>query len=316
VVLGTIALTVTHSSESGFQQSNGGMFDHAREIYGQLPHLLTTVVMPFGSNHWYLSLLLALVPVTGAVIYRLLPEGAELRGELRRWGLVMAAGAIVILASYVIFVPALSYYVPLRVGIADRINAVPSIGWVLLFYGGARMIGAVVFRGLPEGRRLGQGLAVVGCALVAIGWVNSVHAESDSYTGAFNEDLRVLASILNSIPKPVAESTIWTFGQPVLYAPEIPVFGNTWDMTSSVQLQYDDPSLASYVALPGTVFECGAEKVTPTVAYLEPESAILASTYGRTYFINTVTGEVAKIENQADCRRAVSSFAPSPFIRE
>jgi hypothetical protein len=324
VVLLTIALTVTRSSESGFMQSYGGMFDHAREIYGQLPTLLTKVVLPFGSSRWYISLLLALVPLTGAVIYRLLPEGAELRVDLRRWGLVMAAGVIIILAGYTIFIPALSYYVPLRVGIANRINAVPSIGWVLLFYGGARMIGAIVFQGVPDDgpgllgrRRLGQALAVVGCALVALGWVKTLHAESDSYTGAFKEDLRVLASIQSAIPDPTPEGTIWTFGQPVLYAPEIPVFGNTWDMTTAVQLQYDDPSLTSYVALPETVFDCGPKEIKPGgPGYLEPEASALASPYGRTYFIDTNTGEAVKIDSQAECLRAASSFVPSPFSRE
>jgi hypothetical protein len=322
-VLLTIALTVTRSSESGFMQSYGGMFDHAREIYGQLPTLLTTVVLPFGSSRWYIALLLALVPVTGAVIYRLQPDDSEMRAGLRRWGSLMAAGTILLLASYTIFIPALSYYVPLRVGIADRINAVPSIGWVLLFYGGARMIGTIVFQGVPDDRPglfdkryLGQGLALVGCALVTIGWIHTLHAESDSYTGAFNEDLRVLASIQTTIPEPAQKSTIWTFGQPVLYAPEIPVFGNTWDMTSAVQLQYNDPTLTSYVALPETVFNCGPKEVKPSVAYPEPEAKALASSYGRTYFVNTVTGEAVKIDSQAECRRAASSFEPSPLIRE
>jgi hypothetical protein len=314
VVLLTIALTVTHSSESGFQQTNGGMLDHAREIYGQLHSLLATVILPFSSSHWYIMLLLALIPVTGAVIYWRLPQGAELRLDLRRWGLVMAAGAVIVLASYVIFIPALSYYVPMRVGIADRINAVPSIGWVLLLYGGARMIGAIVFQGVPDGRRLGQALAVLGCAFVAIGWIKVLHTESDSYTGAFREDLRVLGSIQAAIPKPVSGSTIWTFGQPVLYAPEIPVFGNTWDMTSSVQLQYDDPTLASFVAQPGTEFVCGADGVKPSGAYLEPEAQSLGSAYGSTYFVNTSTGEAVQIDSQADCRRAASSFEPSPFL--
>jgi hypothetical protein len=202
----------------------------------------------------------------------------------------------------------------MRVGIADRINAVPSIGWVLLIYGGARMIGAIVFQGVPDGRRLGQGLAVLGCAFVAIGWIKVLHTESDSYTGAFREDLRVLGSIQTAIPKPVSGSTIWTFGQPVLYAPEIPVFGNTWDMTTSVQLQYDNPTLASFVAQPGTEFVCGADGVKPSGAYLEPEAAALGSAYGSTYFVNTSTGEAVLINSQADCRRAASSFEPSPLL--
>lgn len=314
VVLGTIALTVTNSSESGFKQSNGGMLHHAGEIYGQLHTMLSTVVFPFSSSQWYVLLLLALIPMAGGIVWWLLPSGLQLRSDLRRWLTVMAAGVLIILASYVIYIPALDYYVPMRVGIADRINAVPSIGWVLLFYGGARVIGALIFQSVPNGRRLGQAVAVVGCCLVAIGWIRVLHEESDSYTGAFREDLRVLNSIQTAIPDPTPESTIWTFGQPVLYAPEIPIFGNTWDMTTSVQLRYDDPSLTSYVALPEVQFKCTSTGVEPSVAYSAEEAPILASTYGHTYFINTNTGENVRIDNQAECRRAASSYEPSPLL--
>jgi hypothetical protein len=100
----------------------------------------------------------------------------------------------------------------------------------------------------------------------------------------------------------------------VLYAPEIPVFGNTWDMTTSVQLRYDDPTLASFVALPGTEFVCGATGVKPSGAYLEPEARVLGSAYGSTYFVNTSTAEAERIDSQAECRRAASSFEPSPEL--
>jgi hypothetical protein len=314
VVLGTIALTVTRSSESGFQ-NNGSMFDHAREIYSQLHTLLATVVLPFGSARWYILLLLALIPLAGAVVYRLLPHDAELRRDLGRWLTVMAAGVVIVLASYAIFIPALEYYVPLRVGDGSRINAVPSIGWVLLFYGGARLVGVLVFQEVPNRRRLAQGLAILACALVAIGWIRSLRAESDSYIGAFREDLRVLATVQTEIPQPAPESTIWTFGQPVLYALEIPVFANTWDMTTAIQLQYDDPSLTSYVALPETTFDCRAHELVPGGAYAEGTlNSALASAYGRTYFINTVTGEAVQIDSRADCLQAAETFEPSPLL--
>jgi MFS family permease len=314
VVLGTIALTVTHSSESGFTQEHASMFSHAGEIYSQLHTLFTTVVLPFDSPQWYLVVLLVLVPVTGAVVYWLLPKESETKPELLRWLTVMVAGAIVVLASYAIFIPALNYYVPLRVGDGSRINAMPSIGWVLMFYGGARMVAALVFQGVPDGRRIAQGAAIVGCLLIGIGWVRSLHSEADDYTGAFREDERVLNTIQTSIPKPVSGSTIWTFGQPVLYAPEIPVFANTWDMIGSVQLQYGDPTLRSLVALPGIEFKCTPDSVEPAVAYSEEEAPILASPYGKTYFINTSTGENVLIKSQAECEQVAGTYEPSPLL--
>ncbi len=318
VVLGTIALTVTHSSTAGYEQNQaleGGMLHHAHEIFGQLHTFLATVVLPFGNSSWYILLLLALIPATGALVYWLLPSGAEMRIDLKRWGIVMAGGAIIVLAGYAIYIPALAYYVPLRVGIADRMNAVPSIGWVLLFYGGARMLTLLLFQGVPNARRIAQVAAVVGCALVAVGWVKVVHAESNSYTAAFREDLRVLSVIQTALPKPPPEATIWTFGQPVLIAPEIPVFGNTWDMTTSVQMQYDDPTLKSYVAGPETKFICKAKEVEPSgFNYSEAEAPLLASPYGLTYFVNTVTGEYVRIDSQAACEKAAATWEPSPIL--
>jgi hypothetical protein len=318
-VLLAIALTVTRSSSSGFMQSYGGMFGHAHEIYRELPTLLGTVILPFGSAHWYISLLLALVPLTGAVVYRLLPPGAELRVDLRRWGLVMTAGALIVVVSYAIYIPAIDYYVPLRVGIADRMNAVPSIGWVLLFYAGARMLGALAFQGVPNGRRPAQAAAVLGCVLVAVGWIRTLNAESDSFTAAFREDLRVLSTIQTAIPEPTPEATIWTFGQAVEIAPEIPIFGNPWDMTASVQLQYDDPTLLSYVAYPETMFDCRAHELVPSgPSYQEGGGpnwhSPLSSPYGRTYFINTNTGEAVLIDSRADCLQAAATFEPSPWF--
>jgi len=316
-VLLTLALTITRSSDSGFKQSGGGMIGHAGEIYDQARTLLATAVLPFASANWHILLLVALIPATGAIVYRLLPSDKELRLELRRWLTVMAAGAIVVVVAYALFIPGMDYYVPLQPGMGNRVNAVPSIGWVLLLYGGARMIGALVFRGVPRARRLAQAFAVLGCALLAIGWVKTLRAESHSYTNAFLEDERVLNATQSAIPRPSPEGTIWTFGQPVQIAPGIPIFGNTWDMTTAIQLRYDDPTLQSYVAYPGTLFNCLAQAVEPGGPYQEGENPwnnALRSPYGRTYFIDTGSGHAVRIDTQAECRRAASSFVPSPEL--
>lgn len=316
-VLLTLALTVTSSSESGFKQSTGGMISHAGEIYDQARILLATAVLPFSAAHWYLLLLAALVPAAGVVVYRLLPSDTALRLELRRWLTVMAAGAIVVVASYAVFIPGMDYYVPLEPGIGNRVNAVPSIGWILLLYGGARTVGALVFRDTPRSRTLAQGFAILGCALLAIGWVKTLRAESHSYTNAFLEDERVLNVTQGAIPRPRTEGTIWTFGQPVQIAPGIPIFGNTWDMTTAIQLRYDDPTLKSYVAYPGTLFNCLPQAVEPGGAYQEGEqtwNSALRSPYGRTYFIDTGSGRAVRIGSQEECRRAASSFVPSPEL--
>lgn len=314
-VLVTLALLLKPSSNSGFAQSTDGMVHHAREIYSQARILLATVVLPFTTAHWYILLLIALVPISGALVYHLLPSHTETKRVLRRWLLVMLAGAVVVVAGYAAFIPGIDYYIPLGAGIANRVNAVPAIGWILLIYGGARLIGSLAFREMPRGRLLARSLAIIGCALLAVGWVKSLKTEANFFTAAFEEDERVLYVIQGAIPHPRPSGTIWTFGQPLEISPGIPIFGNTWDMTSAVQLQYDDPTLASYVAIPGIEFRCLGHEVVAPGSFRNSEGTVeesLRSAYGRTYFIDTVTGHAERIDTRAECRRAANSFVPSP----
>ena len=159
--------------------------------------------------------------------------------------------------------------------------------------------------------------AVVACALISIGWIRSVNDYSNYFTGAYLEDVRVLTTVREAIPEPRPGSTIWTFGQPVEFAPGVPVFGNTWDMTGSVQLQFGDPTLTSLVGQEGTTFRCTQGSVLPggpTYAAEGEPNPELASTYGRTYFLDTSTNRVERIDNQRQCRMAARSFKRSPIL--
>jgi hypothetical protein len=317
LVLVTIILTVTRSSSSGFMQSSIGMWHHATTIVSQMRVLLATVVLPLDSASWYILLLIALVPAVSLVVYRYQPSTDPIHQELRRWLIGMAGGIVVVALGYVIFVPALDYYVPLGAGIANRINAVPSIGWVLVLYAGIMLAATLALRGLPKARLLSSGLAALVCALVAVGWVKSLNSESDAYTRAFREDERVLSVVQTALPNPLPGSTIWTFGQPVEIVPGVPVFGNTWDMTTSVQLAYDDPTINSYVALPATTFVCFAREVAPGGAYQVGEgqaNELLASSYGRTYFVDTSSGKLALIRTPKECRKSAREFPLSPSL--
>jgi hypothetical protein len=318
-VLLTLALTVTRSSSSGFSQSSTGMFDHATTIAEQAAALLTTRVLPFASANWYVLLLLAALPAVAALIAYRLPSENQMRGELQRWLCVMAAGALVVALGYSIFIPGVDYYIPLGAGIANRINAVPSIGWVLILYAGVMLASTLALQRLPEAAKLRTGLAALVCALIAASWIGPIRTESRAYTKAFEEDERVLLAIRTAIPRPPPGSTIWTFGQPVEVRPGIPVFGNTWDMTSSVQLTYDDPTLRSYVGLPEVAFSCAKERIEPGGSYGvpgEPLNKSLGSGYGRTYFLDTTSGRVELLRTPADCRHAARTFAPSPALLE
>lgn len=313
-VLIPVVLTVTLGSSTGHQETEAGILAHATTIFDAARALFTTVVLPFGSADWYVVGLIALIPVAAVLVYRRLPQDDPMRAELRRWLMVIIAGLAVVGLGYAIFVPGTDYYNPMAPGVGNRINAVPSIGWVLIFYACAILAASLAFRGLPRARLLSSLGAAIACALIATGWIRSINDYSDYFTRAYAEDTRVLAMIHNVIPTPRPNSTIWTFGQPVEIVPGVPVFGNTWDMTGSVQLEFDDPSLTSLVAEQDTTFHCGRHSVIPGGKYAldgAPDPA-WSSPYGHTYFINTVTGRSTIISTPRQCHQAAQSFTRSP----
>lgn len=315
VVLLGLALTVTTSNSSGHLETELGVWGHGKAIAEQARVLFTTVILPFSSSSWYILLLLALVPAGSLLAYRLLRAGDPARPELRKWLVVMAAGLAVVVLGYAIYAPGIDYYAPLGPGIANRVNFVPSIGWVLMLYSGFMLVAVLATRGMPRPKLAASAFALIACGLIAAGWLKSIGDYSGYYTRAYEEDLRVLAEIKSSLPNPRSHSTIWTFGQPVEIVPGVPVFGNTWDMTSSVQLTYGDPTLASYVAYPETGFRCEPGRMTPDGPRWEESvnSAELArSRYAKTYFVDTNSGKVTRIDSPAQCRQASREFTPSP----
>jgi len=317
IVLLCIVFTVTTSTPANETQNLAGMWSHARAIVSQAKLLFLTVVLPFASAHWYILLMLALLPVAALVVYRRSPVGDPNRRELGRWLACLLAGLVVVGLSYAIYVPGVDYYVPMGAGIANRVNAMPSVGFSLIVYAGAMLASTLAFRDFAQRRTLATLFAAVGVALLAVGWVNRISADSNAYRLAFAEDERVLDTMRTALPDPPMHSTIWTFGQPVEIAPGIPVFGSTWDMTGSVQLTFDDPTLTSYVAFPATTFACQANAVVPggNPTYAvgnNPKSNPFASTYGHTYFLDTTTGKMRRLNSRAGCVHARKAFPISP----
>jgi hypothetical protein len=315
IVLGVITLTVTHSS-GGHLETEMGIWPHARLIFSQAKTLAATIMLPLDSDKWNLLLLLLLVPA-GALLYWWLRDRTDpIQADLRRWLTTMAFGLGIVVLGYVIFAPGTDYYEPLNPGIGDRVNLVPSFGWVLMLYAAAMLISTLVFRDIPRVRRWISVFAAVGCALIAVGWLRYNSTYSGYFTKASEEDQRVLAAVKAAVPDPQPGDTIWTFGQPVQQAPGVPICCNTGDMTASVRLAYDDGTLESFVAYPGTEFACHPEHLVPAGTYLEPlqASAEHGEAYGTIYFVDTSTGEVARINSQRQCKAASKRFELSPEL--
>lgn len=314
-VLFPIALTVTRSSGSAAQQQSGsGALSHAWTILADCPKLLAHTLLPFGG--WYAVAAFALLLACSLALLRLLPADDLRRPPLRRLLGVFAAGVLVVLLAYSIYVPGIDYYEPTAVGIADRVNAVAGIGWVLILYAGLGLL-AVPLAGRRRTRLLAPAVIAIGAIVFLAAWLPIVARDSRNYVAAYREGQRTLAVVHSVLPDPAPGTTIWTFGQPVQIAQGVPVFGNTWDMTGSVDLMYRDPSIRSYVGFPGTILECRAHWLAPfgNVNYpttSPPEASEFASRYGTIYFVDTVTGRSEPIESRGECLRALRVFHPSP----
>jgi hypothetical protein len=315
VVLGVITVTITLKSTTGHAETEAGALHHGRVIFEQAKTLAMTVVLPLNSDQWYLILLVLLLPAIALLVWWLRDRVDPIRADLQRWLLTIAAGIVIVVLGYVIYAPGTDYYQPLLPGIGDRVNLVPSFGWILILYACAMLLATLILRDVPRARRWTSVVAAVGVALLAAGWVRSIGNFSGYFTRAYQEDVRVLTTMKTNLPHPKPGSTIWTFAQPVEEGPGVPVFGNTWDMTSSVQLEYGDRSLTSLVAYPESVFECTPQGVNPngrynTTGQTPPE---YISAYGKTYFIDTTSGKHTLVKNRKQCEAVVGEYPLSPY---
>jgi hypothetical protein len=317
-----LSLLVTLRSSVGEQprqSSLEGALDHAGTIFDQSLTLLTGTAIPLGGGHRWVLVILVGVTLAGVWIGDRRAAGQALGAELRRWLWVVAGGAVALGAAEAIYVPAGSYYAPTNAGLGNRINALPSVGYVVLVYG----LGVVGFMLVLGRRRRGVLVAQVGAAsaavLVGAAYVHDVRRDSHRYDRAFALGQQVLASIRRSIPDLPRHSTIYAFGQPIDVAPQIPVFETEWDLQAALGHVFNDGTLH---ALPGssqTTFLCGPHVMTPqgpplASAFAPPGAAQMWSApYGRAVLVDPVTGRSEFIHDQAQCRSVRRRFPAGPM---
>jgi hypothetical protein len=315
VVLIPIVLLITAGNEAR-DQSLSGAVSHARQMAGELPGLLLGRLLPFDSARPLAAA--ALLAVLLASLWALRRPGVPDRAKARLRALLGlgAAGMVVVVLAYLLYVPALDYYQPLARGIGDRVNALAGIGWVLFLYAALALASTLVALALRAPSILARLATAALAALLFLSWLGDVSGESHAYITAGREGQRVLGVIERAVPRAGRQAAIWAFGQPVEVSRGVPLFANYWNMTAAVALAYHDPGLRSFVALPGTSFECTAAGVVALGAeYTPPPPGSLGafgSAYGQTWFVDTVRGQFARIDDRAECVEAGGAFALSP----
>ena len=318
LVLIPIVLVVTGSTEAQ-DQDLAGAIGHAGDMAGALPALVFGKLLPFGSVRPLAFALLAAVYAGGVAMVRRLPANDPARRRLRTLFAMTAAGLLLVALGYLIYVPGLDYYTPLATGVGDRVNAIAGIGWVLVLYALLAMTATLAVRML---RRAPLYAALTTAALVlalGLSWLSALAGESRAYIAAYREGTRVLDVVERAVPNPPRGTAIWTFAQPVEVSLGVPVFANYWNMTGGVALTFHDHHVRGFVGLPGTTFDCQVNGVVPhqIVEYAPPPASELGrfgSRYGRTYFVDTVRGQVARLDSRRECRELRDVFARSPQL--
>ncbi|MDQ4048607.1 MAG: hypothetical protein M3131_04380 [Actinomycetota bacterium] len=311
-VLLPIAVLVT--SRSSFERQDGaGMVEHAEAMLSGAQTLLMSVVLPVVVDEWLVLAVAVLVLGAAVAVARSLRHGDPDRAQLRLYVVATLAGVGVVVAGYAMYVPAIDYYTPRAYGIGNRVNNVASIGWMLCLVSIVMLAATLACRAVSWPRRYAQAITVCAMVLVALEYVGQLRTDAGRYQRAYATGARALATMRASVPKPPANAVVWTFGQPIEQVPGIPIFGNTWDMTTSVQLMWRDPTLSSVPAYPGLRFDCRATAVEPAGSRFGKS---FRAAYGKSYFVDTVTGTYAVPRSQAECLEITRRWKRSPPTAE
>lgn len=319
LALGVVAMVLQAKGSARGQQDFAAMTSHAGTMADQALTLFATVVLPLGDiDRWIVLSILALIPIAATLMLRR-ESSPEQATALRTWLVVLAAGLVVVVAGYSSYVPADNYYEPMSPGIGNRVNAVPSIGFVLVLYGLAMLAGVLALRRWSSSRVLIPGVGLLVCLLVAISWLQPLSRDKEAFILAHKEVERVTRAVQAVVPNPPPYSTIWTLGHPFEVAPGIPIFDRWGNLTSRVRLAYGDPTLNGLLGAPGTWFSCEPKEIVPHGAfYDEPSFADsgFASRYGWTYFVDTGSRQprAKLIRTPRECEVAAEKFPRSPFL--
>lgn len=290
-------------------QTLDAQLEHALDIVGQCFSLLAWTAFPFGSPQPIPAGVAALLVVLAALAaLRRRTAGDPVRAELRRWLAVAGAGVLVIAAGYAIIAPANPFFVPLTPGTANRINGVPGLGFVMLVYALAMLLGV-----LALGARGRAALPAIALSLVlAVGYVVRLRESEAAWAASWSIQRDVLAAVDRALPHGSrAGATVYTFGHPIDAAPGIAVFRQL-DLDPAVEVALGDASVTGWPVLPRTTFACGRKQVHPTNNRYGPQNA---AAYGRAYFVDVASGRRQRIDSRAQCQAAVAAFRPGPLLR-
>lgn len=290
----------------------GEQLDHARLMADQGLTLLAVALVPFRSAHRNAVLPVAMViACMGAILAWGACTERELLQGPRRWLLLMAAGGLVVVAAYLVYVPApIHLYEPLAKGLENRVNVLASLGYVIVVYALAMVLATSAVRLVRWPLAWASTIGFVIAAVVFVGYVHRTRQDIAAWNRAGSIQRQEIGE-LRAAGRPARWTTIYAFGAIGATAPGVFAFRATWDLNSAVQLLWNDATLHAYPIFNGTQMTCTATQVVP-VGPSNGDGLAQAANYQQALFYDLHNGRQQRIVSAAACARAVANFAPGP----
>lgn len=255
--------------------------------------------------------------LVGTVIVRRRSRDAALRSELRRWLLIAAAAAAGVTASYLIFVPAQSGYVPLAQGINNRTNALAAFGWVTFVFAVSVLAGLLLTAAARLRPRTAPAFALLAAGIVFAGYVRLDRVDLEHWVEAFDRQERAIAAVAESrAPRPPG-TTILGLIRESHVAPGVRVFVARHDLLSALRVSLRERELRALPLPAAGSLRCGARSLKFVAPY--PELEIAAVPYGRALGIDLDRGGWQLLRTRRECmsfalrhRAMVTDAAGSP----
>ncbi len=296
--------------------------EHAKTIVGDAYSLLAAAAVPDG--RWGTVFLLALAGIGAALLLRLVLVRPTLReltagesaGELRRWTLWGIGGVGVALAGYLLYVPADAFYRPAQTGQGDRVNAMATVGFAVALAAMVMWFGALGTLVAARPRVPSLVIAAILAVLVGGALAGQTRGKGDLYISSFAEQERFLDGLQEAVPRSLRHgSTILTFGAPGYVAPNIPSFGETWDLNGAARLALRDGSIRAFPILAGQEVRCASAGVALPLNPARPPlyGEGYEMRYGEVIFVDPVVRSSQVIDGARECRGALTRFVPGPY---
>ena len=307
VVVGGVLKLVTSGSWNE-PQPLGTVLRHARVIAEEAVSVLARAAVPFGSvPRGVVVAALALVAAAGALRWRGRPPSEPVGRELRRWLLTALAACAAVAVGYAIFVTADPSYRPLAPGQHNRVNGLAAVGFVLLLYALAMVLGTLLARRARRWREWSTAFALAVSLVVGVGWIDRVDRDKGDWARAARQQEEIVDRVGRALPRPPAGATIYTVGHALESAPGVPVFATTWDLAGALAIRWDEPSLAAYPAIPGTTFVCGRRGLSARNDNnrFSPQTA----RYGKAFVVDVARVRAFPVRDRASCRAVAARFS-------